>query len=124
MAIDLLTRGLECPIFVGDTASLGRFKHVANSGDLDELMVYLVDEEGVGTAFPISRAAKDSLMRNDVAVLVSIAPNDEIERAFVCSIDDADTPNRMMDEAEVKFVAEELVKGDFNLDLIQSDGVA
>ena len=117
MAIDVLSRDNCVPIIVGDEEDMADVVGVSTAGGGVHLM--MTDESGKTVKLPMSTQASKNFGKNEYALLVALTATDEIASAYLTPINNADKPMRMLEEPEIKELAEALVAGDFTLDFLK-----
>ena len=124
MAVDILTRETQIPIIVGDTADMRGYRRccVEQNGDTSEVILSddpHADPDHEELRLPITAATASSLLSNEYALLVALTPEDAIDHAILSPVCDGISPTRLLDEAEIKQIAEALVAEEFNLDSLR-----
>jgi hypothetical protein len=118
MAIDVLSREGCIPIIVGDEEDMANVVGVTTApGGVVNLL--MTSEDGKTQKQPLSVQASKNFGKQEYVLLVSLSAEDEITAAYLSPVDNADKPMRMLEEPEIKKLAEDLVGGNFTLDFLR-----
>jgi hypothetical protein len=118
MAIDVLSREGCIPIIVGDEEDMANVVGVTTAGG-GAVNLLMTSSDGKTQKQPLSAQASKNFGKQEYVLLVSLSAEDEITAACLSPVDNADKPMRMLEEPEIKKLAEDLVGGNFTLDFLR-----
>jgi hypothetical protein len=119
MAIDVLSREGCIPIIVGDEEDMANVVGVSTGGAGGIVNLLMTSPDGKTQKQPLSPQASKNFGKQEYVLLVSLTAEDEISAAYLSPVDNADKPMRMLEEPEIKKLAEDLVGGNFTLDFLR-----